>query len=148
MTKRLLILVASLFLSTVAFAAADPCASEQYVKQHAFANITTATTTQLIAPPALQVGNNVIFVCQVTVQLTSTTTANTVLFEQGTGAACSSPTVLTATYTNPAGNSALVTLGGAAANFFKTTTPGTGLCAVTTVGSTPTIAVDVSYFIQ
>jgi len=121
---------------------ADPCQSTSVIKAIAFANITTATTTSLVGVN----GTKAIYVCQIVAQLNSST-ASTVLFEYGTGAACSSPIVLTATYTNSTLVSEVVTIGGGASAIMST--PGAeGLCAVTTVGTSPTIPVTVSYVQQ
>jgi hypothetical protein len=124
----------------------DPCNANGVAKLHAFANITTATTTALVAVS----GSTAVYVCEVDFELASTTTADTVLFEQGTGAACAgTPTSLTATYTNAA--TAIATfsksLGSGASTNFKVAASN-GLCAVSTVGTTPTISVDVEYVQQ
>ena len=141
--KRLLIF-ALLLCSVQVFASADPCSSDQVVKKHAFVNITTATTTSVIAVPTNQ--QQAIFVCSVSGQLFSTTTASTLNFVTGTGAACSSPTTVTATYTNAAGATAPILLSGG--NNVLTVPLASGFCAVSTVGTTPAIAVDVTYVIQ
>jgi hypothetical protein len=122
---------------------ADPCQSSSTKKLSSFANITTATTTGLVNASAGQS----VYVCQIVAQLNSTT-ASTILFEQGTGVACAtSPMALTATYSNGTLVSAPVILGGGSATSFSTSS-GTGLCAVTTVGTSPTIPVTVTYFVQ
>lgn len=121
----------------------DPCASNGIAKSSAFANITTGTTTALVTPALLQV----ITVCQVVAQLNSTT-ASTILFEWGTGAACATtPTALTATYTNSTLVSESITIGGGSSTAFSTP-GGAGLCAVTTVGTSPSIPVTVTYVRQ
>jgi len=141
--KRMILAV--LLLSSVcAFASADPCTSDQTTKQHAFANITTATTTSLVGVPTNPA--QAIYVCSVSAQLFSTTTASTLKLVTGTGAACSSPTTVTATYTNAAGATAPVQIQGG--NNVLTVPLTQGLCATSTVGSTPAIAVDVTYVLQ
>src|SRR5690348_4065908 len=140
--KRLLFIL--LLCSARLFASADPCTSDQTNKLHAFANITTATTTSLVGVPANP--QQAIYVCSVNAQLFSTTTASTVKLVTGTGAACSSPATVTATYTNAAGATAAVELNGS--SNLLTVPLASGLCATTTVGSTPAIAVDVTYVIQ
>jgi hypothetical protein len=125
---------------------ADPCQASGVPKLHAFANITTATTTALVAVS----GSTTVFVCEIDFELASTTSADTVLFEQGTGVACaSSPVALTSTYTNSAATFVDVFhhIGGGSSTNFKTAASN-GLCAVSTVGSTPTISVDVEYVQQ
>ncbi len=131
-------------LSPPSSSVADPCASPGAVKQSAFANITTATTTTIV--PILN--QTLIFVCQIVAQLNSTT-ASTILFEYGTGASCSTGTVVkTATYTNSTLVSAPVILGGGSASVFATPFSANGVCAVTTVGTSPTIPVTITYVQQ
>lgn len=136
--KRLLLVL--LLCCPPLFASTDPCNSDQTLKQHAFATPTTATTTSLIAVPANPAQS--IYVCAATVQLFSTTTVSTAKLITGTGAACSSPADATALYTNAAGTSATVPLPGLKVPALS------GLCIVTTVGSTPSIAVDVTFVTQ
>ena len=140
--KRLLFIL--LLCSAPRFASADPCASDQTLKLHAFANISSATTTSLVGVPANP--QQAIFVCSVSAQLFSTTTASTLKLVTGTGTTCSSPTDATATYTNASGATAPVQLTGA--NNLLRVPLASGLCATTTVGSTPAIAVDVTYVLQ
>ena len=124
----------------------DPCASSGTLKKHAFANITTATTTSLVAVS----GSTTVYLCSVNYNMVATVAADTIYLEQGTGASCAgSPTAITATV-----SSGILTNG--AVNYASATVPGTfvataasnGLCAVTTVGTGPTIAVDVAYVQQ
>jgi hypothetical protein len=122
---------------------ADPCGSA--AKQTAFANITTATTTALVPAPTSAQAR--VYVCQIAAQLNSTT-ASTVLFEQGTGATCAgTPTTITATYTNSTLVSEFLPLGQGNATWVSTA-PGNGFCAVTTVGTSPTIPVTITYVVQ
>jgi len=137
--KRL-ILVLLLCCAPRLFASTDPCASDQTNKLHAFATPTSATTTSLIAVPANPAQS--IYVCAATVQLFSTTTVDTAKLVTGTGTTCSSPADATALYTNAAGTSAAVQLPGLKVPALS------GLCIVTTVGSTPSIAVDVTFVLQ
>lgn len=124
--------------------ASDPCQDVSAIKTSAFANITTATTTALVAPSA---GLN-IYVCSYQISSFSTTTTNTVILENGTGASCvTSPTALSPTYSNSTFSAPIVWQEGPAATLFATGAS-QGLCALTTVGSTPIIAVRVSYVQQ
>jgi hypothetical protein len=128
---------------TNALVAIDPCQTSAIVKQHAFKNITTATTTAIVAPVA---GKN-IFICGIDVQLNSTT-ASTVLFENGTGAACvTAPAALTATYSNGTLVSEPIHLGFGGATYLATGVA-QGFCAVSTIGTGPTISVDVTFVQQ
>lgn len=123
---------------------ADPCASPGAVKQSAFANITTSTTTSIIAP----LNQTLIFVCQIVAQLNSTS-SSTILFEIGSGASCGTgTTVKTATYQNSTIASEMVTLGGGSASVFATPFSAYGVCAVTTAGTGPGIGVTISYVQQ
>lgn len=125
--------------------ASDPCADVSAIKQTAFANITTATTTALVAPS----GTTNIYVCSYQVTSFSTTAVNTVILENGTGAACAtSPTALTPTYTNsgPA-TIPIIWHEGPGATLFASGAS-QGLCALTTVGTAPIIGVKISYVQQ
>ena len=122
---------------------ADPCQNPSAAKQSAFANITTATTTALVPVS----GTKQVFVCEVVAQLNSTT-ASTVLFEQGTGTACAgTPTAKTPTFTNSTIVSEVVDLGSGTGAAF-TAAAGNGVCAVTTVGTSPTIPVFINFVQQ
>lgn len=124
--------------------ASDPCEDVSAIKLSAFANITTATTTALVAPS----GTTNIYVCSYQVSSFSTTTTNTVILENGTGAACAtSPTALTPTYSNSTFTAPIIWHEGPGATLFATGTS-QGLCALTTVGSTPVISVKISYVQQ
>jgi len=130
----------------VAAQSTDPCASSAIAKSHAFATITSATTTALVAVS----GSTVVYVCEIDFEISGTTTGGTALFEQGTGAACAAAVVSkTATYTDAAGTvtDLFFKLGSGNSTFFLTTAAN-GVCAVTTVGSTPSIPVDITYVQQ
>ncbi len=121
----------------------DPCQATGALKSHAFATITTATTTALITP----VAGTVVYVCEADLGITGTTTAGTIFFEQGTGVACvTGPTALTATYTDAGATitDIFTHIGSGGATAFRTATGG-GVCAVTTVGTAPSIPVDITY---
>lgn len=126
--------------------ASDPCLDVSALKTSAFANISTAATTSLVALS----GTSRVYVCGFQVVSSSTTTANTIYLEYGGGAACAtSPTVLTPTYSNLAAAATPATIQFGPGSSVLTPTPaGTGLCAVTTVGSTPVISVLVTYVQQ
>lgn len=126
----------------------DPCANPGVIKSSAFVNITTATTTALVAVS----GTTAVYVCQITAELSNSTTASTILFEQGTGVACAgAPVSLTPTYANATTaatvSSVPIVIGGGSAMATKTAAAN-GLCAVTTVGTTPTIGVMVTFVQQ
>jgi hypothetical protein len=127
---------------SLASSSGDPCANPNIVKSSAFANITTATTTALVAVS----GTTSVYVCYVIVELNSTVSASTVLFEQGTGAACAgAPTALTATYANSTTNlNTVIPIGNGAATAIKTSAAN-GFCAVSTVGTTPTTPVTIIF---
>lgn len=119
----------------------DPCQNPSITKQSAFANITTATTTQLIAVS----GITSIYVCGYWLDIASTTTASTALLEYGTGGTCGTgTTVLTATMTNGTLADTFKLYGGAGQSVHKVPA-GQALCVVTTVGSTPTTGITVTY---
>lgn len=108
----------------------DPCSYA--AKLSAVINITTATTTAIVAP----VGPASVFVCGFVVSIApSAVTADTLLFESGSGVACAATIVaLTGTF----GNGDLTTsapplpisYGGAGATVFRSPS-GYGICALT-----------------
>jgi len=116
----------------------DPCAAPGVLKSHKFANITTSTTTQIIAVS----GSTNIYICGIDVQLNSTT-SSTILFEHGTGAACTGTVSDTATYSNGGLTSETIHMGFGAGTYYATGAS-QGVCAVTTVGTSPTISVDIT----
>lgn len=124
----------------------DPCNSSATQKQTAFANITTATTTALVPVS----NNTAIFICSVLVTMTATVAADTLLFEQGTGSSCAgTPTALTATYSSGilTAGATVLPWGSGSGTLFKTAASN-GLCAVTTVGTGPSIAVTITFVQQ
>ncbi len=75
----------------------DPCMSPDIAKSSAAISITSATTTSIVAVS----GATVVYVCGFAFTIApSATSADTALIEYGTGAACTSPTVLTGTFGN------------------------------------------------
>jgi len=111
----------------------DPCQSPNIAKSSAPINITTATTTSLVAVS----GSTTVYVCGFSVTISEViTTPNTILFEYGTGAACTSPTVLTGLYGGggvTAGDPIPVSYGGAGMTVFKSAASA-GICALTAIG--------------
>jgi hypothetical protein len=128
----------------------DPCATGGTIKQSAQKTITTATTTALVAtttPP----GN--IFVCGFVIDMVATAgTTDTVQIVQGTGATCSTPGGLTPVFSSGllSAGATIVSYGHGAATIFSQnySQGGVSICAVTTVGTTPSIAVEISYVLQ
>lgn len=121
---------------------ANPCANPAVVAQSAPIAITTATTTQLVAG----VSGKQVFVCGFSLAMTGTILADSFQLEYGTGAGCTSPTVLTGPL-----SSGILTAGAttfAAPFALAPTAAGASLCAVTTVGTLPTIEGVVSYVQQ
>jgi hypothetical protein len=108
----------------------DPCMVGQ--RQSAAISVSTATTKSLVAVS----GTTSVYVCSFSISIAgSATTAATAAFEYGTGASCSSPTVLTGTYgSNDAAVSTTPTViphdGGGYTLFAAPS--GNGLCIVTT----------------
>lgn len=120
---------------TVAFAttAVDPCASPSTAKLSAVINISTATTTALVAPVASQV----VYVCSFSMTISQVvTTANTIKFVRGTGATCGTGTAdLTGAFGTGGVTAAapIVVASGAGAMQFKGNASD-GVCATTTIG--------------
>jgi hypothetical protein len=122
----------------------DPCQDLSQQKQSTFQNINTATTTALVAPS----GTTNIYVCSYVISSFSTTTTNTAILENGTGASCAtSPTALTNTYSNSTFTAPVVWTEGYGGTLFATGAS-QGLCVLSTVGSTPILSVRITYVQQ
>ncbi len=112
----------------------DPCQSSGVAKSSVPINITSAATTALVAVS----GSTTVYVCGFSFTISEVvTTANTIQFEQGTGAACvGAPTALTGLYGAggvTAGDPVPINAGGGS-TVFKTAASN-GLCAVTAIGA-------------
>lgn len=108
----------------------DPCASPDIAKSSKAISVTSAATTSLVAVS----GSTTVYVCGYSFTIApSATSADTAAFEYGTGAACTSPTLLTGTYGNGDLTSAApvthVTYGGAFTAFKSASSA--GICILT-----------------
>lgn len=126
--------------------ATDPCASSGITKSSVLVNITSATTTQLVALS----GTTIVYVCNFTLTVSQViTTANTIKFVYGTGSACGTGTTdLTGTF-GAGGITAslpMVIMGGG--NTLFKTIAGNALCATTAIGASGTFQGIVTYVQQ
>lgn len=108
---------------------ADPCYAGN--KLSAAINVTSGTTTSLVPVS----GSTIVYVCGFAITIApSAITAATALFEYGTGAACTSPTVLTGTFGNgdltSAAGVAPILFGNGGATIFKSAAS-SGICILT-----------------
>lgn len=116
----------------------DVCQNPTVAKTHALVNISTATTTQLVALS----GVTVVYVCNFTASVVGTTP--TVLFETGTGSACGTGTAsITGTFAPTTGS--VLKAEGAGVQFQGAA--GGALCVVSG-GTTPSIQGYVVYVQQ
>jgi hypothetical protein len=127
----------------------DPCQSPAAQKNSVQVTITTATTTALVAVS----GSTVVYSCGFQIVASDTTTANTVQLEYGSGAACAtSPIALTPNYNTGVQTAGaipfILSYGTAGQSSLKPTPTGNGVCALTTVGSTPSIQILYTYVQQ
>jgi hypothetical protein len=126
---------------------ADPCSYQP--KSSAAINITSATTTQLVAVS----GSTAVYVCGFAVTIPNTaTTATSVLFEYGTSTNCTGTHALTGTFgSNDAvavsANPTVVTYGDGSSTVFAGAASN-GLCAVTTGNGTLAIEGVMTYVQQ
>ena len=113
-----------------AVATSDPCTSG--AKSSAAISVATAATTSLVAVS----GTTKVYVCAFSMTIApSATAADTAAFEYGTGASCTSPTLLTGTYGNGDLTSAAAVVpvnSGAGDGTIFSTAASSGLCIVTT----------------
>jgi hypothetical protein len=125
----------------------DPCASSAVVKTSAVINITSATTTQLVAIS----GTTTIYVCSYAFTVSQVvTTPNTLTFVRGTGASCGTgTTALTGLYGDGGVTAAqpITIQSGSGATMFKTTA-GAALCATTVIGASGSFQGVISYVQQ
>lgn len=112
----------------------DPCQSPNIAKSSVAISIATATTTSLVGVS----GSTTVYVCGFVFTASQViTTANTLVFEYGTGATCTSPTALTGTLGAggiTAGEPILVHAGNAGQTIFKSAASA-GICALTAIGA-------------
>lgn len=112
----------------------DPCQSAGVTKSSVAINISTATTTQLVAIS----GTTAIYVCNFSLTISQViTTANTLLFEYGTGSTCGTGTTVLTGLFGAGGVSAAapIVVTGFGSTLFKAPA-GNALCALTAIGAT------------
>lgn len=123
----------------------DPCSTA--TKSSAAINVSSATTTSLVAVS----GTTTVYVCGFAMTIApSATTADTALFEYGTGAACTSPVALTGTFGNgdltTTTGVATVKYGAGGATIFKSASSN-GIC-ILTAGNTVNVQGVLTYVQQ
>lgn len=125
----------------------DPCIASSVAKLSAIINITTATTTQLVALS----GTTVVYVCDFTLTISQVvTTPNTLKFVRGTGASCGTGTTdLTGLFGDGGVTAAppLFIASSSTGTTFKTTA-GNALCATTAIGATGSFQGVITYVQQ
>jgi len=120
----------------------DPCLNNSVAKSSRPINISTATTSTLVALS----GATAVYVCGFTLASTGATTATTALLEYGTGANCATGTaVLTGAFGQSLSTSAVVVTANGATQM--TAPAGNGLCLVS-AGTTPSIQGYLTYVQQ
>lgn len=142
MKKLLLALLLS--LSAASAFALDPCLLPQHDKLSATINVSTATTTQLVALSA----GKIVYVCDFGMTISQVvTTANTIKFVYGTGASCGTGTT---DLTGPFGAGGvtaaapIVVLSGHTGTAFSAP-PGNAICVTTTIGGSANFAGWITY---
>jgi hypothetical protein len=114
---------------------ADPCFNPNNAKSSAVINISTATTTSIVAA----VAGATVYVCDFVITISQVaTTANTLKFVTGTGATCGTGTTdLTGAF--GAGGvtaAAPIVIASASTGTTIKSVVGGGICATTTIGAT------------
>lgn len=112
----------------------DPCLSSEIPKLSVVINISTATTTQLVALS----GSTIVYVCSVNLTISQVvTTANILTFVYGTGSSCATGQVALTGGFGTGGVTAapplVLTMGASGGTIFKNIA-GNALCATTTIG--------------
>lgn len=129
--------------SFLIFNSGDPCSNPNVAKAFAVVNISTATTTELVAAPA--VATQVTYVCGFTATVTGT--SPTLLFKTGTkvSTACDTgPTSQSGTYAVTSGSFIKIDANGGT---ILTGAAGGELC-LTSGGTTPSIQGNLAYVTQ
>jgi hypothetical protein len=129
----------------------DPCATPANKKNVAEVNITTATTTTLTFTTTP--GNLSIFVCGLVIDMVATgATTDTVQIEGGTGNNCTGPGPLTPVFSSGtlSAGATVISYGNGASTIFSQNGAqgGVSVCALTTVGTTPSIGVMITFVTQ
>lgn len=125
----------------------DPCQDARIAKSSAPINITTAATTSLVAVS----GTTSVYVCGFSASISQVvTTANTLQFEYGTGAACTGPVVLTGLYGGGGVTAAapIVVAGGNSGQTIFKAPSGNGICALTAIGATASFEGELTFVQQ
>lgn len=127
--------------------AGDPCIATNLPKLSAVVNVTTATTTQLVALS----GTTIIYVCDYNFTISQVvTTPNTIKFVYGTGASCGTGTVnLTGLFGDGGVTAAapIVIASSSTGTTFKTAA-GNALCVTTAIGATASFQGVITYLQQ
>lgn len=113
----------------------DPCQSPNILKSSVAINITTATTTSLVAIS----GSTLIYVCGISMTISEViTTPNTIQFEYGTGATCGTgTTVLTGKYGDGGVTAGIpIVVNASNGGTIFSAPAGSRLCALTAIGAT------------
>ena len=120
----------------------DPCLNPAFRKASAVINISTAATTQLVSA----VANQSVYVCGFTVSMVATVAANTLVFEYGTAASCGTgTTALTGVMSSGILANGATTLSYGDNGTIFSAPNSNGICALTTVGTGPSIAGILTY---
>jgi hypothetical protein len=126
----------------------DPCTNPNIIATSAAINISTATTTALVAPVAAQR----VYVCGFAFTISQViTTANTLTFITGSGATCGTSTVTNSGPFGAGGVTAAIPLaiayGGGNQAVFSSAS-GAGVCATTAIGATGSFAGMITFIQQ
>lgn len=127
--------------------AQDACNSSGTFKSSAIINISTATTTQLVALS----GSTVVYVCSFAMTISQVvTTANTIKFVYGTGSNCGTGTTdLTGAFgTGGITAAPPITVSMTSSGSILRTAVGNALCATTTIGGSASFSGVVTYVQQ
>jgi len=138
-----------LFVAVFGLLAGEVCAQQQTspartnCNNFAVLQMTTATTTQLVA----LVAGEKVRVCAYAIQGSTTSTATTLKLEYGTGTACATgTTALTPAWNMPASSTALPFGAGEGTGELFQTPAGDALCAVNSAAGTVNISITYAQF--
>lgn len=123
----------------------DPCQSMSIAKSSVPIDVTSAATTQLVAPSA----STVVYVCGYQLTMAATIAADSAKFTSGTGATCGGSSIdETGTISSGILTSGATSVSAGWDATVFASAAGSGVCLVSTVGTGPRIAGVLSYIQQ
>jgi hypothetical protein len=124
----------------------DPCAGTGSRKNHTFATFTTAQASTQLLPG---ISGTQLYICGFTLNMVGTTTADTVQFQSANaGGSCTSPSPYSPVYSTGTSGGIFNLAYGGSGSVFAPLGVGQALCVTVAVGTSPNVAILVTYVQQ